>query len=357
MSERSLALFKGFFFLVCAAALVAVFLPNMLHVLQRTVVDHGQRPLVMVTTEGGSRDYTMHVKSTVDLTGGYSFVLYFTAPNTVYGDGGNDFEIDAEVNLASDRSSNRLTCDNPGVTTSAVRYDRLSDGAKYLLNVDLISGPDSATNYSEGGNPGATPTPGSSAKVVPFPDHSGIWVQRVSTGIWISKDTENWKGSVGDVAQNNVYAIGCTINRAAVWHIDNSGSTDPMKQSDSTLLAPEFDLTSTHGSTDHQYSISGSLYLARADGVTMQESYPIASTTADGWTFTYGQYWSGLQGDANNYGYTSQISAILANRSAAQSDQNALVWGGIAVGLAASLLVASLSDLIDAGLRRPRREN
>ena len=153
-----------------------------------------------------------------------------------------------------------------------------------------------------------------------------------------------------DEGSDDYFAVNCTLDRSAVWRDVDSTNSSPRTQSEATLLAPEFDFSPITKHSRFQAQVTGSLYVYRADGVTLSESYPEATTTDDGWSVGHSN-WAGGLSNLGEFRYTDQLALLIANRSANRSDQDWLFWGGMAMGLAASLVVRSLSDIADGFLR------
>jgi len=351
MSKRALSWLKAVVALVVSGALGIVVAPQMISILNRATVDQGVRPLVMVTTSGGDRDYRMRVHNVIGDDGEFRFLLSIVNDEVTYGEGGDVFDVNVQVTLAGPDDSGGMTCAPDTGSASAGTADALSPGARRMLETDIASGRYSSTRATQaepdqdlpGPNPSATPEQldlDTALEGLQFEQH---------TATLSLLDTEYWYGTAM-AADGVTWTLECELDRALVWRA--SDPTRPMSQANATLLAPEFNFGPQGESSDHQQGMDVTLSLARAAGLELVRAYPDARAGSMDWTLTYENRWNGALGEAGNFGYTNAPTFLLQNREAAAAEQNFILLGGVLIGLAVTLLVRGLSDLADATLLR-----
>lgn len=351
---------KGVIALLIAGVIMAIFIPLLRGVYEREVHDQGARLLVIVATDGGTADYEMHARARIDVDGNYRVTFYVDTakPETVVAE--SRFYVDFEVTVAGAGAEGAVRCGDSAVA-QPVTYDALSPGAKYVFDVDQASTRSSATNFDSGereeapeGDGGATPAPPSPTATTAPQQGDGIDLVRYSNRLATWFDTESpW--TVRGVSGEATYVEECTIDRHLIWAGTPAG-TDPTELPMATLLPPQINYTSIGAETTYQADFDAWLWVDRGEGATLAEGFPSPQAAADGWSLWYQNTWRGERGSSQNFSYTDQPTLLFANRGAARGEQTLLIFGGMALGLALTLIVRGLSDLADAIVTEPARE-
>ncbi|MBD3940679.1 hypothetical protein IF188_03070 [Microbacterium sp. NEAU-LLC] len=353
MSKRALSWLKAVVALVGSVVLAAVVLPPMFSILNRPTVDQGQRPLVMVTTSGGDRDYHLRVHNIIDKDGEFRFLLSVADDEVTYGEGGNVFGVNVQVTLAAPDGTGGMTCAPTYVDSGVISSSDINAGTRRMLQADAISGRYSSTRAiaspPDQEPDSAVPAPSATPQV---PDIETLLadldVVQYTTDLFLLDD-DYWYTSAA-TSDGATWTVECRLDAAVVWRVGDP--TNPMKQPQATLLAPEFNFGPQGDVSDHQQGMDVTLSLARAEGLELVRSYPDAQAGSMDWTMTYENRWNGELGETGNFGYTNAPTFLLQNRNVAAAEQNFLLFGGVLIGLAVTLLVRGLSDLADATLLR-----
>lgn len=356
MSKRALLLVKAVIAFVAAAIIGIVVVPQMVGILNRPTIDQGTRPLVMVTTSGGDRDYRMRVHNVVDEDGNYRFVLSIVNDEVVYEEGANGFVVNVQITLAAPKGSGSMTCAPENATAARIEYADLGPGARRMLETDAVSGRYSSTGgiaSDDAEQPSAGSASPAPAATPDFEqEFSDLDLQRYTADLSLL-DTEFWYNSAV-TSGDWVWTVECRLDAALVWR-----TSDPARavhQPQATLMAPEFNFGPQEAKSDYQQDMDVTLAVARAEGLDVVRSYPDALAGSADWTMTYENRWSRDLGDEGFFGYTNAPTFLLANRNAAATEQNFLLFGGVLIGLALTLTVRGLSDLADALLVREKGE-
>ncbi|TWX38860.1 hypothetical protein ES689_09690 [Frigoribacterium sp. ACAM 257] len=353
MSKRGLSLFKAVIAFIGALVIAVFVVPQMMTIIGQPTIDQGTRPLVMVTTTGGNRDYQLRVRNYVDDHGEYSFVLSIVDDDVTYDSGGNAFEVDVQITMAHLASSPGMSCGPESGVASTVETASLNAGARRMLAVDANSGSRSSTLQATGGDDldpaagGGAPAPSGQA-----PNLEALYddfvFDRYTTQMSLLDDSY-----VYDTASESngfTWAVECRIDNALVWR--TTDAAEPVEQAQATFFAPEFDFGPQGTTSDYQRDMDITMSLARADGLDLVRSYPESEVGARDWRTTYSNQWNGELGQEGNFGYATGPTFILANRDAVKEDQNFLLFGGVLLGLALTLFIRGLSDLADGTLLR-----
>lgn len=352
---------KAIVAVIGAGALLAFAVPTVLAVLDRDWPDQGTRPLIVIATEGGDRPYGLHVRSKVESDGTYKFAFYFSTGEDSGGPS-ERFELDYQVVVIGDDVAGAVSCGDSSQEMTNTAKDKLREGPRYAFDMDQKAVKGSATNYkfeatqtaAEPADSSATSSSGDDdvpSPVVPSDGNSreeSLDVLLYVGKIWTQHQDEPANLSRSVTETGAVFAEECRLESSAAWAepID-----DPMSNAQSTLLPPQFNFTSLGASTDFQSGADTRLWIDRPDGVTLSESYPTPVATASGWTLWHS--WSSMSslGSPGHLHYTDQPVLMVANRDAARAEQAMLLFGGMAIALALTLIVRALSDIIDAVAR------
>lgn len=353
VSKRALSWLKAVVALVASAVLGVVVLPQMLAILNRATIDQGVRPLVMVTTSGGDRDYRMRVHNIIDNEGDFRFLLSIVNDDVTYGEGGNVFGVNVHVTLAAPDNSGGMTCSPENGSAATVSASEVDAGTRRMLETDAVSGRYSSTRAIESELDQTTdaqvPAPSPTPQTPDFDAALADLNLEQYTADLSLLDSEYWYSAA--VASGGVtWTVECRLDPAVVWRA--ADPTRPMEQSQATLLAPEFNFGPQTDTSDHQQGMDVTLSLARAEGLELVRAYPDAQVGSMDWTMTYQNRWNRELGDEGNFGYTDAPTFLVGNRNVAAAEQNFLLFGGVLIGLAVTLLVRGLSDLADATLLR-----
>lgn len=354
-TRRQALLAKGVIALALCAALAAVVLPLLLSVYDRSWPDNGARPLIIIATQGGEVDYTARVDAEVDADGDFRFRFHIESA-TLEDSGTPRAAARFQILVIGEDLEGRVHCGGPESTLEAIGTDDLDPGPQHAYRVDVISGGFSATNYgdslsddvaSPAGDGVTVPTP---SPPVPAADGPAVGVLRHTGEVmgWY-EDEDPYDGrSVDD--EGRVWVEECTVDSSLVW-ASSAGTDDPLSGAEATLLAPQFNLTSIDGVTDHQADLWVDLWVDRVDGATIVEAFPAPEAHASGWSLVYDTRYQGGLGSEHSFMYTEQPTWLITNREAARDEQTLLLFGGMGLGLALTLVVRGLSDLVDAGVR------
>ncbi|MDD9153992.1 hypothetical protein PUY80_15590 [Plantibacter flavus] len=350
MSKRALSWVKAIIALVAAGIIGMTVVPQMVSILNRTMVDQGVRPLVMVTTSGGDRDYRVRIHNVVDEEGDYRFLLSIVNDEVTYGVGGSVFDVNVQVTLAVPQGSAGMTCTPDSGMFASVAVEDVNAGTRKMLETDAISG-----RYSSTGGIPTTETDDNSLSAAPSPTpqapdfdaaFSDLELQQYTADVSLL-DTEYWYSTA--VASNGMtWTVECSLDRTLIWR--SADPSHPMDQPQATLMMPEFNFGPQGAASDHQQGMDVTFSLARSEGLELVRSYPEAKVGSADWTLDYQTRWNKELGEEGNFGYTNAPTFLLANRNAAAAEQNFLVLGGVLIGLALTLFVRGLNDLADATL-------
>ncbi|TDC48806.1 hypothetical protein E1212_20185 [Jiangella ureilytica] len=313
-------------------------------------VEHAPRLLIVLATSGGDRPYEIHADVRVDdLDGDLSFVFYGQ------GDGLADewayVPIDVQVTFASSGIDAPITCGPDGEHAAGAGFDELSAGAKWAVQVDLVSDRRSALNYREddgvtvdtaaGDGDGGPQPPGENpADDVPAPESADYQVFSSTLALLTENNstTSRWFDGESGV----VWAEQCTIPRDYVWRSSKNSLYELAARE--TFLMPQVNVVAQAGDDlVHQTGLVADTSVARESGRDVLTSYPPFTVGYEGWFTTVTAQRSGTK-----LLFTEQPVLILENRDAAQRKELVLLLYGVAAGAAGSLLVAAVSHLTAA---------
>lgn len=358
-TKRQALLGKALSALTLCFALVALIVPRLISLNERTWPDQRSRPLVILATQGGDVDYSVQVRSSVATDGDFRFVFYLES-EALEGDGVARPFSRFQVIVIGEDLGGRVVCGDGSSSLDELEPSELDPGPSHAYQVDHASSRGSATNYRDDpfdearteandlGGPSPTSSPATSAS-----DEGGVDVLRYTGDIagWFQDEDPHLGRSVGD--DGWIWVEECTLDSTLVWS-SSAGPDNPMTGAQATLFAPQFNLTSIEGVTDHQKDLYVRLWVDRVEGATVAEAFPGPTTHAAGWQLWYDVYLRGTLGAEQNFLYTDQPTWMIANRNASREEQLWLLFGGMGLGLALTLLVRGFSDLVDAAVREQK---
>lgn len=355
MSGRSLSGLKAAVALVAAVIILIVVFPQMRDIVDRSVPDHGARPLITVTTSGGDRDYQMRVRNYVDEDGDYRFVVSMVADDVTYGAEGNTFLVNVEIALAVSDPQLGMSCGPGEGAVETVDAAALTPGAQHMLRVDAVSARNAALQLATlqpasgpgdaSGAPGSAPahTDGSLDSLL-----AQLTIHRFEADLWLLDD--EYQYTTGAADGGAVWAIECNLDKELVWRA--SDPSRPLEHAEASLFAPEFDFGPQGTASDHQRDMAVTISLTRAPKMELLRAYPEPIVRSRDWFVTFEHQWIGALTEEGNFGFASAPTFLVANRDAAARERNLLLWGGVLLGLAVTLAVRGTSDLADAMLLR-----
>lgn len=313
-------------------------------------IDQAPRLLIVLATSGGDRPYEMTVQTSVDDGGDLSFVYYGRSPDL-----GEDFvPIDVQVTFASSGLDAPITCGADSERAADAGFDELSAGARWAVEVDLISDRRSALNYRPEDGDTVAPASGSApeapaenpADAVPDP-HTAEYQVFTSTLALLTEDhstTSRWY----DEAQDVLWAEECTIPAEYVWRESKHSLYELAARK--TFLMPQVNVVAQAGDDlVHQTGLTAGTTVTRQAGLDVLTSYPPFAVGYDGWSTTVTGQRSGTK-----LLFTEQPVLILEDRDAAQRKELVLLLYGVAAGATGSLLVAAAGHTVAALVRRSR---
>lgn len=307
--------------LALSAALVYFLVLPTVDVLTRPhAAADGPRTLIVASTQGGTRDYSLHVFIGGEVNGEVDVSLLVTAADEAV----TEVE-DISLNVAFFGPRGRagtVRCDDREVPSRP--WNDLGEGARAAFLQDLGSTIAGAHPMGEAEEP---------PRERSFPQ---------------------WRGTVSVVTDQgesawDIAALRCAIPASWAW-------VSVPRQT--TGLLPQVNFNAEDNTTDFQADMTGEVRITRLTEWTLSESYPAA--TLDGYFLTQKltRYWVNHRGEAGNLFYLSQPDLMLVQRYTGEDDARTLTIGGIAVGVAGSLVVSSMArfvDIVAAGVRRARR--
>ncbi|QJW35026.1 hypothetical protein [Cellulosimicrobium protaetiae] len=331
---------------ITAIVIAALAVPQITRLQNDSPVDQGDRALLVFSSRGSDRDYSLRVRSFVDTDGSYRFVFYFTSPATTYGAEGNTQQISASVSLVTADGDVAMRCGESLDPVPRLGFDDLSSGTRHAIEVDANEGSGSATNYrAAGAVASSAPTPGDlSPDVVPLTQTShqtyavDMWLNDEETAFYSSRSQNSDGGAI--------WAEECAVDRTLLWK--GTTSREPFEQRDATLFLPQINWTSLDEATDHHDTLTVSANIRRAEGATLQEAYPSPQTYSSYWYYEPATWWYGERRQPGGFLYTDQPVFLFANRDVERRDEVYLVWAGLALGVAASLIGVSVSATFDS---------
>lgn len=306
-----------------SAALVYFLVLPTVDVLTRPhAASDGPRALIVASTQGGTRDYVLHAFMQGEVNGEMHVSLLATAADD---DATGVETISLHVAFFGPRGrAGTVRCQDEEEAVPSRPWDDLGEGARGAFLQDVGS---TTAGAHPMGTAAEAPRAGS------FPQ---------------------WRGTVSVVTDEGEHAwstaaLRCTIPASWVW-------VSVPRQT--TGLLPQVNFNAEDNTTDHQADLVGEVRITRRSEWTLSESYPAA--TLDGYylTQTLSRYWVGHRGDPGNLWYLTQPDLMFVQRYTSEDDAKTLTVGGIAIGVAGSLVVSSMArfvDIVAAGVRRARR--
>lgn len=297
------------------------------------VVDQGARALLMVTTEGGNRDYDLQVRSSVAESGDLALTFFFTVDEVVYdsipdtGSLADPFTVSYSIAAAGDFAPDDFTCGTSEDPVPRQPFDQLPSGTQSALELDAAGGNQSALNYENADD---------------LDVESGMY-QEFSGSIWVVGPDTNYNERYEDGGYT--FAETCNLATEAIWRWDNSVEFDRAQRM--SYLAPQINFSSMRSTTDFQRDIVSTLSIDRRPGLVLTEAYPSPNTGVGTYSYQNSTYSNGNRGEQGNLVYTDQPVFIFSDRDLAVQQSRLLFWGGAALGLAGALFVAALSKTVD----------
>lgn len=297
------------------------FVPPAVQILDRPhVVASGARPLIVVSTSGGSTDQALDVW----MNGGIGTDLSIRINLRSLDQTRTDYEtIDTRVTVFGPDRGGEVSCQ--GEPAKLTPWADLGDGPQTAFDVDEVS------TYA-----GAHPLGKASEDVLSgksFPQ----WTGGVSTVT----------GSTGDDDRKNA-ALTCVLPAAWVWTSDSARASG---------LFPQINYNDVDGGTHQQTQLKATTTIDRDPAWVLDESYPESTVDAYSIGQTLNQYWVGKRGEHGNLGYTSQPDLLFAARDTGQDDAKTLTVAGLVLGVAGSLVVSAAARLVDVALQLARRKS
>ena len=305
---------------------------------------------MVVATQGGGVDYGVYVSARIGAKGDLEFDLYLISAGEE-GDTSSRALVDFQVGVIGEDLEGLISCE--GGQGHIVVTESLAPGPARALEIDRISNRYSATNnfepLLEGGESfidtdAETPsTEGARATDLEAFVYSGsLWT-------WHEGETVPVGRAVNPAG--DVYSEQCRIDSSLIWLTTDPPS--PLNAPQSTLLAPQFNLTPVEEALDHQKYFRPTLRIDRVPGARLQEAYPQPEVESENWFLRYNPVLYGEPGEVSVFAYTDQPTLLFSNRDAVRRENTFLVFGGICVGFAIMLLVRGANDLVDL-LGRPK---
>ncbi|GAB2985822.1 hypothetical protein LWP59_10430 [Amycolatopsis acidiphila] len=305
--------------LVLAAGLCWWWVPPAVKILDRPhTVASGARPLIVVSTAGGTTDQALDVS----MTGGIGTDLTVRMNLRTLDEKHTDYEqVETRVTIFGPERDGAVACQ--GESAKLRPWADLGEGAQTAFDVDEVS------TYA-----GAHPLGKASEDVLSaksFPQ----WTGHVSTVT----------GSTDEDGRKNA-ALECVVPASWVWAMGSARASG---------LLPQINYNAVDGRTDFQAQVNATTAIDRDPGWVLDESYPESTVDAYSIRQTLNQYWVGKRGEHANLAYTSQPDLLLAARDTGQDDAKTLTVAGIVLGIAGSLVVSALSRIVDVLLYPSRR--
>lgn len=277
-----------------------------------SAVDSGARTLIVISADGGERDYETVVNAEVD-DHGERFTMLVRSPGL---ESGPSSRIDFQITAAGPHSG-MLEC--PSLMRKPGAYEDLPTGVQTALDVDASGGFGSAINYAGGR--------ASKLEGTKYTTYAGM----------LGIDSESaWR--TGDFFDSGwQWSVQCSLPRAAVWRVDSDSP-------ESSLLIPQVNLVGTDGAVDHQTALSMWTSIDRQSGVELVQSYPPAES--------YDSYWryrsldNHMTLENGTLRYTDQPTLLFAPRDL--ETRQAQAWGvaGLILGVGGSLVVSWVTALV-----------
>lgn len=307
------------------------------------VVDSGERGLVVIATQGGSPGLTLKVRQSYGQGDQDRLLLFFTAENLTYGEGGNAQPTRVTVDFVGEAfRAASITC-GAEIDAAAVQWEDVAPGPRRAIEVDYISRKNSAINYNAAND------------AQPNADAMSNLSVREFTIDWmwpLEPDAQRYRRQVDD--RGNVFAEECVISHGAAWR-DNFQDAGYALSSMRTLLPFQINWTSIGERTDVQKDMQSMLVIERSAGLTLSEAYPQPSVNDDDWFYWNAVHWAHNAGDVGNLSYSDQPVYIFADRT--ESDRKAILMlcAGALLGVAATVFVSVCSLILDLFYDRRNR--
>lgn len=356
-------LLKGWGSLSLALIILVATLPYLFSLQTREWMDQGKRSLIIIATEGGNRGYTTHVNSKVETDGSYSFSFYLVTEDK-RSDGDSRFKVNYQVIILDGRNSTNIRCGGEETRNEEISVTDLDPGPRHAYDTDLASTAASAldpkNSASETSPVEALGGNQENAHDAPMNDPSGPEDERTAFramgSVWTWHGDERPSRKKRSVNENGaVFVEHCSISPESIWMSD--AARNPLKSAQSTLLLPQFNLTSRSEKTDYQKNLQVQVHVARTQGLRIEEAYPEPRTEALGWELDYSVYRQKELGKVGNLLYTDQPTWLLRNRNTDRAEQTFILFAGIVIGLALTLAVEGLRDLVDSSSLRRSKVN
>jgi len=271
-----------------------------------SAVDSGARNLIVISTDGGERDYETVVNAEVDAHG-EKFTMLVRSPGLT---DEPSSRIDFQITAAGPHSA-MLRC--PSLMRKPGTYENLPSGVRTALDIDASGGLGSAINFA---GDRASKLDGTE-----YTTYAGM----------LGIDSESaWR--TGDFVERGwQWSVQCSLPRSAVWR----SSPD---NAESSLLIPQVNLVGTDGTVDHQTALSMWTSIERQSGVELAQSYPPAESFDAYWR--YRSLDNQITLEKGTLRYTDQPTLLFAPRDLPVRQTQAWGIAGLVLGVGGSLVVS-----------------
>ncbi|HLS79380.1 MAG TPA: hypothetical protein VK083_21580 [Nocardia sp.] len=339
---------------ILAAILVAVALYYLPRVHDLVYPDHpadqGSRGLVVITTDGGDRRYTLYVNQYVpaadpDSDDPVAIRFYFRADDVDYAQKGSVAPLEFAITFAGfDDVEEEIRCgDDEALAERTI--ETVLPGARRAIEIDLQGGASSALAYGEttGGQQESEQQEeqGAQADDARYRDHRGtIWPYDTDADVAGKRHVQTSGGN------SFVFVEECTVPSRFFWRTGSSGQF--------TLLPAQVDWTAST-QAKNQYRMMSRVYIPRTDNVVLAESYPQARVYDARWVAggQYAAWTSATKAATGRVAYSDQPVLIFENRGAEERQAIFLLWAGLLIGVGSTILLRVITLALETFLDPP----